>query len=1173
MVERCDPSTILRYWQGIEYLSTGEPPKNSKSQPFNVWEPKTGNDLPWSPSQSRRFQETGEGCWRFFLWIGIVSTDSVVDQLIRFFDFQDEVEPFAAKPTAMMCLTASAEGEIFGEPGFSTSPWAMGTLQQTGRMPAGGWSGETGAEQAAQDDFHGFLATREIYYLTENGDGDLVRTQGTRPFSIEDAVACAESYAAGVRWTMPPDGKFVPLRIEARWVKKDKNGRPYAVEPGLLNSFLMDDLTRILAAFANGENTGNVEQYLFGIDEAKRIDVTRKREVLHEILRPAKMPFGKWPTDGHHHLVLAQQMAVNLAFEEIGEDGGLFGTNGPPGTGKTTLLRDMVAAVIVDRALVLSTFADPDAAFARRIGIRDHEYGGWEISEKLLGFEMVVASANNGAVENVTTEIPAAKAIDSSWRPVAGYFPSVADTVFSDNGKTRSHGKCWGMLAAVLGNSENKKDFVNSFWFGTPKKDEPITDETRISMQWYLRNATPPNWNTARKSFLASVEAVKVRLAKLDALAVAHQRVIEVDALEMALNEALAILDVAEADKAKAATALEAIIQIINADNAVADTLGSIATLADHVAALEPEITAELKKLGARNVEYDKWRGVHLAEEAALAILTEHAPKGIAGIIDRFFNGKWSRSHSAAVLKVADCAKQKILAEHQRQETEAGLAELNEAQKKSQTELAEAGERLSQAKAALQQLLADAGIIDEANFAELKDAAEEAVRVAKENAASLQRKAEEIRAKVKIARQKSVDALEVVAGSSFSGAVIDAAFLTGPEDIRQLSSPWMDDELHRLRCECFIQAIQLHRAFIMCSPRLRSNLSLAVDILSGKLRPAQFGGYLRDIWASFFLTVPVVSSTFASFSRLFDGLECGEIGWVFVDEGGQATPQQALGAVWRAERAMIIGDPKQIKPVVPLPGQAIELLRRREGVGPHWHPILHSAQVLADRATRYGAQMGVDSDNPYWVGSPLRVHRRCRAPMFEIANAVAYDGLMVQGKVYRADDIAKFPAGPSRWIDVPASTSEGHYIPAQGNVAQELVRTITGAPGAASVYVVTPFAESRAKLFSLFNSSRGLGFDWAVKSVGTVHTFQGKEADYVIFVLGGEPNRPRARQWAAQEPNLLNVAVTRARKAVYVVGDWEQWSSFPYFDEMARMLPRVSLSGAPHQKKPNLALV
>lgn len=73
------------------------------------------------------------------------------------------------------------------------------------------------------------------------------------------------------------------------------------------------------------------------------------------------------------------------------------------------MLCDLVAALVVERARRLAELTDPRKAFTGKSG---HWKSGdytrtvhlWK--SEFTGFEMVVASANNGAVENVTNEIP-----------------------------------------------------------------------------------------------------------------------------------------------------------------------------------------------------------------------------------------------------------------------------------------------------------------------------------------------------------------------------------------------------------------------------------------------------------------------------------------------------------------------------------------------------------------------------------------------------------------------------------------------------------------------------------------------------------------------------------------------------------------------------------------------
>ena len=246
---------------------------------------------------------------------------------------------------------------------------------------------------------------------------------------------------------------------------------------------------------------------------------------------------------------------------------------------------------------------------------------------------------------------------------------------------------------------------------------------------------------------------------------------------------------------------------------------------------------------------------------------------------------------------------------------------------------------------------------------------------------------------------------------------------------------------------------------------------------------------------------------------------------------------------------------RQLEPVVTLPWGGQQALLRLFGVPEGWAPSRTSVQRVADRIACYGTLL--PSSRPsepgsVWVGTPLRVHRRCDRPMFETSNAIAYDGLMVFGTRGRNP----FP-GHDRWYDIRSGDARGHWIPAEGEQLRALLHELL-ADGveAARIRVLSPFRQVAAEAAAVHRQVLGASCsaDDRGNWIGTVHTMQGKEADVVILVLGGNPVQPAARAFATRTPNLLNVAVTRARRRLYVIGNRAAWAGEPHFDELARNL-------------------
>ncbi|SOY93258.1 conserved hypothetical protein [Cupriavidus taiwanensis] len=369
------------------------------------------------------------------------------------------------------------------------------------------------------------------------------------------------------------------------------------------------------------------------------------------------------------------------------------------------------------------------------------------------------------------------------------------------------------------------------------------------------------------------------------------------------------------------------------------------------------------------------------------------------------------------------------------------------------------------------------------------------------------------------------------------------------EEARELSAPWATAAWKQARAKVFLAALNLHKAFITANAdTVRKNLHGLTDILGGSAPQTAPKEATLAAWQTLFLVVPVVSSTFASFSRLFSHLGRENIGWLLIDEAGQAFPQAAAGAIWRSRRVVVVGDPMQLEPVVSIPYTAQHALRLHYGVSETWLPGNTSTQKLADRATPLGTTVAQAMEQ-LWVGAPLRVHRRCDREMFDVANKIAYDGLMVFGTQQRKE--SSLP--PTSWHDVVSHDADKHWIPSEGEAVLSLVHSIRRSGHDADIFLISPF---RTVVDGLRRMTRQHSLE-GIK-VGTIHTVQGKEADVVVLVLGGNPKRPGAKAWAAEKPNLLNVAATRAKRRLYVVGNKAEWARQKYFDYCAT---RISANG------------
>ncbi len=224
--------------------------------------------------------------------------------------------------------------------------------------------------------------------------------------------------------------------------------------------------------------------------------------------------------------------------------------------------------------------------------------------------------------------------------------------------------------------------------------------------------------------------------------------------------------------------------------------------------------------------------------------------------------------------------------------------------------------------------------------------------------------------------------------------------------------------------------------------------------------------------------------------------------YVIMDEASQVDIKTGALALSCAMNAVIVGDDKQLPNVVSqeeaLALQAIQLTYK---VDDRYNEVTHSFLQSC---------VEVFKDIPVTL---LREHYRCHPKIIEFCNQHFYNGELVAMTVDNAEDNVLQVVQT-----VEGNHARGHFNQREIDVIVQEVLPQCADSG--SVGIITPYRQQADEI------NKALGKDIA----STVHKYQGRECDTIIMsMVDNEPTE------FSDDPNLLNVAISRAKTHLYVV--------------------------------------
>ena len=302
-------------------------------------------------------------------------------------------------------------------------------------------------------------------------------------------------------------------------------------------------------------------------------------------------------------------------------------------------------------------------------------------------------------------------------------------------------------------------------------------------------------------------------------------------------------------------------------------------------------------------------------------------------------------------------------------------------------------------------------------------------------------------------------------------------------------------------CESYLRTIELDKNLkLLCDLSLKVLKHTIAVRKKGCERPVFKYEDIKGKSTAFLNAYPVVlSTTYSSKNCINDKMV---FDYVIMDEASQVDIATGALALSCATNAVIVGDNKQLPNVIDG--------RTEQAIG-----AIENACHVDDKYS-YSTHSFLQSCCDVFTEAPqtlLREHYRCHPKIIEFCNQMFYDGELI---TMTTDNDEKNVISVIRTPE--GQHARGHYNQREIDVIEKEVMPNMGEDE--TFGIITPYRDQAKAINTQLDKD----------IASTVHKYQGRECDSIIMSMVDN-----SLGMFADDPNLLNVAVSRAKSKLCVV--------------------------------------